>query len=147
MEARKVEVCRAARSRARQCRDVPKETYREQREQHPGGDHDLTVPQVQPDLQNQLLLKLRPVSLSTAGHARSGRSPLPGHRLRVQRDRAGTPGGRGGTWWAWPQEAHRLQRDPAPLLRFKGTLWPHLRAFKGKGNTSRVCGIYFLHSD
>lgn len=45
------------------------ETYREEREQHPGGNHDLTLPQRQPDLEKQLLLMLRARgSLSSAGH-------------------------------------------------------------------------------
>lgn len=111
---------------------MTEETYREQREQHPGGNHDLTVPQVQPDLQNQLLLKLRP-GFPFLGRTRTVRTQpsARSQRFKVQRDRAGTLCA-ARTWWARPQEAHRLQREPARLLRFKGTLWNRVRAFKGK---------------
>lgn len=39
---------------------------------------------------------------------------------------------------------HSLQREPAGLLQFKGTLWNHVRAFKGKWNRTRV--YLLLHS-
>lgn len=79
---------------------MTEETYREQREQHPGGDHDLTVPQVQPDLQNQLLLKRRP-GFPFLGRTRDGKDAALCQvtALQVQWDRpapcARRPGGRG----------------------------------------------------
>lgn len=110
---------------------MTEETYREQREEHPGGNHDLTVPQVQPDLQSQLLPKLRS-GFPFPGRTRDSKDAALCQvtALQVQRERAGTL--RAGTWWARPQGAHGVQREPGRLLRFKGTLWNHVRAFKGK---------------
>lgn len=72
------------------------ETYREEREQHPGGNHDLTLPQRQPDLENQPLLKLRP------GSPFLGRTPdvedaalCQVTAFQVKWDRAGIPWAQG----------------------------------------------------
>lgn len=116
-----MQVPSAAHGRTPRPKEVTRETYREEREQHPGGDHDLTVPQPQPDLENQLFLKLRP--------------GFPFPRLKIRcKDTAlcqvtafqvkvgpGWHPACAPTWWPLPQEARGLQREPAqtsPIQRY-----------------------------
>lgn len=121
-----------------------RETYREEREQHPGGNHDLTLPRIHliwrtaapdalpgsPFLQSDIQCKDTALGQVTT--------------FQVKWDWACFLYLRTGTWRTLPQETHRLQREPAWLLQFKRTVWNHVRAFKGKWNRSRV--YLFLHS-
>lgn len=115
------------------------ETYREQWEQHPGGDHDLTLPRLHLILRTScscsslwfLFLPLDSRERDTA--------PSQVTAFQVKWQWACILSLWARTWWTLPQEADTLQREPARLLQFKGTVWNHVRALKGKWNKSRVC--------
>lgn len=112
-----------------------------------------TLPQLRPDLGNQLLLRLHPgfPVLSRTSDVRTQRSARSEH-FRWSGTELAT------CVYTYlvdtaPEEAYTLQCEPARLLRFKGTLWNRVRAFKGKWNRSvfictqlLIIGLHFIRS-